>query len=207
MSMRRNVKALVVVLAALLLAAPARARQEPEERLSSLLEGRVTFTLPAAWLVRRHVNTQASGNAALDIPYPSDGKMPLHVAAMLTANTVPDKITVRHLSDGVYKNLYPGLQILSDEFDGDDWRTMVWTARANDVTFVTLHRFGLVGRAAVELTTTFPLVEGGDPKWVEQTVADFNALLASLKIDGRNRADAVVKLDKIPQPQKVHPKP
>ncbi len=205
--MRRNVKALIVVLAALLVAAPAHARQESEERLSALLDGRVSFTLPAAWLVRRHVNTQTSGNAALDIPFPSEGKLPPHTAAILIATTGPDQSTVRHLSDGVYKNKYPGLQILSDEFDGDDWRTMVWTGRAGDVTFVTLHRFGLVGRVSVELMTTFPLVEGGDPKWLEQTVADFNALLASLKIDGRNRADAVVKPDKIPQPQKVNPKP
>jgi hypothetical protein len=205
--MRRNFKLILVFIALSLVAAPAHARQDTEERLSSLLEGRVTFTLPAAWVVQRHVNTPSNGRAQLGIPYPAADKTPHSVNAVLIANTVPEGVTVRHLSDGVYKNGFEGLQVLSDEFDGDDWRTMVWTARSNGASYVMLHRFGLTGRTSVELMAAFPLLEGGDPKWVEKAVADFNALAASLKIDGRNRVAAVVKLDKIPQPQKVNPKP
>jgi hypothetical protein len=204
--MRRHVKALVL-LAALLCAATAHARQEAAERLSSLLEGRVSFALPAAWVVERHHNTKTNGRAQIRIPYPAADSTPHRASATLIANTVPEGITVRHLSDGVYKNSFEGLRVLSDEFDGDEWRTMVWTARSGGVAYVMLNRFGLVGRTSVEVLAAFPLLEGGDPKWVEQTVADFNAFSASLKIDGRNRAGAAVKLDKIPQPQKVNPKP
>ena len=205
--MRRHAQTLLALLPLLLCAAPAAARQAEEERLSSLLDGRVSFTLPAAWVVERHVNTPFNGRAQLTIPYPAFEKTPHRVNVSLVANSVPAGITVRHLSDGVYKNNYEGLKVLSDEFDGDDWRTMVWTARLNGVPYAMLHRFGLSGRTSVELLAGFPLLEGGDPKWVERAVADFNALSASLKIDGRNKAAAVVKLDKIPPPQKVTDKP
>ena len=193
----------LAIFAALLCAAPARAQEATEERLSSLMEGRVTFALPAAWVVERHVNSQFNGRAQMTIPYPAADRTPHRVRVTLIANTVPPGITVRHLSDGIYKNGYEGLKVISDEFDGEDWRTMVWTARSNGVQYVMLHRFGLAARASVELQVGFPLLEGGDPKWVEKTVADFNALSASLKIDGKNQAGAGVKLDKIPQPQKV----
>jgi len=167
------------------------------------MEKRVTFTLPAAWVVERHADSQFNGRAQMTIPYPAADQTPHRVRVALIANTVPPGISVRHLSDGVSQNGYEGLKVLSDEFDGDDWRTMVWTARTNGVQYVMLHRFGLAGRASVELQVAFPLLEGGDPKWVERAVADFNALSASLKIDGKNQTGAAVKLDKIPQPQRV----
>lgn len=206
--MRRKVRPTLIMLAALLLAAPAHARQEgKEEPLSSLMEGRVSFTLPAAWVLQRHVNTKTNGRAQLLIPYPATDQTPHSANVALLANTVPEGITVRHLSDGVYQNNYEGLRVLSDEFDGDEWRTMVWTARTGGVAYVMLQRFGLMGRTSVEVMAAFPLLEDGDPKWIEKTVADFNALSASLKIDGRNKTGAIVKLDTIPQPQKVNAKP
>jgi hypothetical protein len=203
--MRRTARLFLVILSALACAAPAAA-QETEERLSSLMAGRVTFTLPAAWVVERHADTQFNGRAQMTIPYPAADKSPHRVKVSLVANQVPPGITVRHLSDGVYKNGYEGLKVLSDDFDGDDWRTMLWTARTEGVPYVMLNRFGLTGRTSVELLVAFPLLEGGDPKWIEKAVADFNALSASLKIDGQNKSAAAVKLDKIPQPQKVSPR-
>lgn len=206
--MRRKVTATFIMLVTLLLAAPAHARQEEkEERLSSLMDGRVSFTLPAAWVLQRHVNTKTNGRAQLLIPYPATDKTPHSANVALIANTVPEGVTVRHLSDGVYQNNYEGLRVLSDEFDGDEWRTMVWTARSGGVAYVMLQRFGLMGRTSVEVMAAFPLLDGGDPKWVEKTVSDFNALVASLKIDGRNMTGSVVKLDTITQPQKVNRKP
>lgn len=207
--MRRTLQAARAVFAlCLLAAAPAAAQEKPEdERLSSLLEGRVTFTLPASWAVRQHVNLKTTGRAQLFVPYPAAEKTPHAVEAYLVAANVPDRVTVRHLSDGVYENLFEGLAVTADAFDGDDWRTMVWTTRDRGVPYVFLNRFGLTGRVSVELLVAFPLLEDGDPKWVEKTLTDFSAMCASLKIDGRNRFQTAVKPDQLPKPRKVNPKP
>lgn len=193
------------LLLASLFAAAAHAQEQPEERLSSLLEGRVTFTLPQAWVVESHVDTKTSGRAQVAIPNPAAGESPKRPRAILTAKVVPENVNVRHESDGVYQNLHEGLAVLADTFDGDDWRTMVWTLR-DVVPHVVLNRFGLVGRVSVELAVVFPS-EGNDPKWVEEALADFNALSASLKIDGRNRFNSPVKTENLSKPQKVNPKP
>lgn len=185
-------------------AASAPAQERQGERLSSLLEGRVTFTIPRAWTLESHLSTKTSGQAQLDIPNPPADKSPQRSNAILSVSVVPEGANVRHQSDGVYKNVYEGLAVVGDTFDGDNWRTMVWTVK-DVVPYVVLHRFGLTGRVSVELMTTFP-VENNDPKWVEQVVADFNAMCASLKIDGQNKFDSPVRTDKLPKPQKVNPK-
>lgn len=182
----RRTRSLVCAALLTLLPAAAHAQEQPGERLSSLLEGRVTFALPPSWVLESHVNTKASGRALLKVPNPAADQT-RRSNAILTAKVVPENINVRH------------------ESDGDDWRTMVWTFK-DGVPYVVLNRFGLVGRVSVELVVVFP-AGGSDPKWVEQAVADFNAVCASLKIDGRTKFDSHVKTDKLPQPRKVNPKP
>ena len=200
----RRTRSLVCAALLTLLPAATHAQEQPGERLSSLLEGRVTFALPPSWVLESHVNTKASGRALLKVPNPAADQT-RRSNAILTAKVVPENINVRHESDGVYQNLYEGLAVVGDTFDGDDWRTMVWTFK-DGVPYVVLNRFGLVGRVSVELVVVFP-AGGSDPKWVEQAVADFNAVCASLKIDGRTKFDSHVKTDKLPQPRKVNPKP
>jgi hypothetical protein len=189
------------------LSAAVGAQEQPEERLSSLLGGRVTFTLPQSWVLQSHVDTQASGRAQLTIPHPALDKSPQRPNAILTVKTVPANINVRHESDGVYQNLYEGLSVLGDTFDGDDWRTMVWTLKDKDkVPSVVLNRFGLANRVSVELLVIFPS-ENPDPKWLEKTVADFNAMCASLKIDGQNKFNSRLKAENLSKPQKASSKP
>ncbi|MDQ3803994.1 MAG: hypothetical protein M3416_09220 [Acidobacteriota bacterium] len=197
-----------VICAALLMflsAAAAAAQEKPEQRLSSLLGGRVTFTLPQSWVLQSHVDTKTSGRAQIAIPNPPADKSPQRANAILTAKVVPANVNVRQESDGVYHNLYEGLAVLSDTFDGDDWRTMVWTVK-DVVPHVVLNRFGLVNRVSVELVVVFPS-ENNDPKWVEKTLADFNAMSASLKIDGQNRFNSQLKTENLSKPQKANPKP
>jgi hypothetical protein len=195
------------VLLTCLAAAAVAAQEKPEERLSSLLGGRVTFTLPQSWVLRSHVDTKTSGRAQLAVPSPAADKSGRRSEAILMVKIVPENINVRHESDGVYENLYEGLSVLGDTFDGDDWRTMVWAFRDNDkVPHVVLNRFGLVNRVSVELVVVFPS-EHNDPKWVERTLADFNAMCAGLKVDGQNKFNSHVKTDTLSKPQKVNPKP
>jgi hypothetical protein len=190
-------------LLACLSAAAVAAQEKPEGRLSSLLGGRVTFTLPQSWVLQSHVDTKASGRAQLAVPNPSADKSPQRSEAILMVKIVPENINVRHESDGVYQNLYEGLSVLGDAFDGDDWRTMVWTVK-DKAPSVVLNRFGLVNRVSVELVVVFPS-ENNDPEWLGNTVADFNAMCASLKIDGQNRFNSRLKTEDLSK--KVNPKP
>jgi hypothetical protein len=183
-----------------LLAAVAAAQ---DERPRSFLDGAVTFTLPADWPVARHLSTAANGYVMMTIPYPLAEKARLRTQATLSANRVPEKVTVRTQSDGVYKNKYEGLAVLSDTFDGDDWRTIAWVMRTGGTPYLTLDRFGVVNRKSVELMVSFPVVEGGNPEWLAKAVADFNTACESLKIDGRNRFEGRVSLDKISAQLKV----
>ena len=203
--MRTTLKFACAALLTLLSAAAARAQEQPKERLSSLLSGRVTFTLPESWVLESHVDTKTSGRAQLTVPNPAGDKSARRANAILTAKVVPAGVGVRQESDGVYHNLYEGLAVLSDTFDGDDWRTMVWTVK-DVVPHVVLNRFGVAGRVSVELVVVFP-TENNDPKLVEKTLADFNAMTASLKIDGRNKFDRPVKAENLSMPKQVNQKP
>jgi len=202
---RLTLKVACAALLTLYAAADARAQEQPEERLSSLLDGRVTFTLPPSWDLQSHVNTPASGRAQFGVPSPAGDKS-RPAKAILTAKVVPAGVNVRSESDGVYQNLYEGLAVLSDTFDGDDWRTMVWTVKDKGAAQLVLNRFGLAGRVSVELVVVFPS-EKNDPKLVEQTLADFNAMTESLRIDGRNRFDRPVRTENLSKPKQVNQKP
>lgn len=181
----------LVLCLACLCAAAAAARAQGEEKPDSLLEGRVTFALPAEWGVRNYRSTMTQANARLDVPTLNQKAAP--PVATLSAQAVGRGIGVRQFSDGVHKNRHEGLTILSDTFDGDDWRTVAWTARSA-APYLALQRFGVAGGVAVELTLVFHLPEGGDLKAAEKVVAHFNALCESLKVDGQNRFTNRVEL-------------
>lgn len=180
----------------IILLAPAAAAQAEDERLTSFLDGAVTFSLPPEWVESQHNSTKTHGVAHFRIPHAEAEKAKQQARVSLNASVVPKEATVRHLSDGVYENNYEGLAVLSDQFDGDSWRTMVWTAKFG-VPYLMLHRFGLAGGKQVELYVNLPLVENADPKWLERAVAQFNAACESLKIDGKNKFETRVSLDKI----------
>jgi hypothetical protein len=91
--------------------------------------------------------------------------------------------------------------VVGDIPDGKNWRTIVWTA-TQGVPYLSLDRFGVSGGIAVEFIVAFPLLENGDPAWVEKVVTDFNTVCQSLKIDGGNSTGAAVHLGRLPFPQK-----
>ena len=115
-----------------------------EEKPTSFLDGAVTFKLPDTWSGLSYVNSPGMSRASLNIPYPEAQKLKQTALVMLSANVVSDKVTVKAQSDGVYKNKYEGLAVLSDTFDGESWRTMVWTEKSG-VQFLMLDSFGVVG--------------------------------------------------------------
>lgn len=169
---------------------------------TSLLDGAVTFKFPDGWGSMTYVNSPGRSSASLNIPYPEAQKLKQTALVALIASVVPDKVTVRDQSDGVYKNKYEGLAVLSDTFDGENWRTIVWTVKSG-VPYLMLDRFGVAGGKSVELQAALPLIENGDPKWIEKAVADFNAACESLKLDGRNRFEKKIELEKITEQLKV----
>jgi hypothetical protein len=166
----------------------------------------VTFKFPNGWVVGQHVNMSQHANAQITIPYPAAEKQKQLARVSLNASVLPAKSSVKEQSDGIYKNKYEGLAILSDTFDGDNWRTIVWTARAG-VPYLMLDRFGVVGNKSVELWAALPLIENGDQKWLEKAVADFNAACANLKIDGQNKFENKLQLSKISEQLKAKVKP
>jgi hypothetical protein len=173
-----------------------------EEKPTAFLDGAVTFKLPDDWGSIRYVNSPARSHASLNIPYPQAEKLRQAALVTLTASLVSDKVTVKEQSDGVYKNKYEELAVLSDTFDGESWRTIVWTMKAG-VPFLMLDRFGVVGGKSVELQAALPLIESGDPRWLERAVSDFNAACESLKVDGQNMFEKKVELEKVMEQLKV----
>lgn len=191
---------------------------QEDERINSLLGGAVTFSAPENWTQLRHISTKERGRVEYEVRRPG---LPASSAAttattatttapvtaparvFLTAYRISDaKATIRALSDGVYKNNYEGLAVLSDAFDGDDWRTIVWTAKAG-TSHLMLQRYGLRNQQAVELWVALPLETAVDAKQLEQAVADFNAAAESLKIEGRNSFGARVSAAKLLDQLKV----
>jgi hypothetical protein len=187
-------------LALLLSTAAARAQ---DERPTSTLGGTVTFRLPERWVVGPYVSSSERGTVQATIPYAAAERAGRKAEVVLTARVVASNVTVRHESDGVSKNGYEGLAVLSDTFDGENWRTLVWTFRTAETSYLVLHRFGVETGKAVELRAALPLVGGGDQKLIEQAVADFNSACESLKIAGRNTFEHKVTLDKIAGQLKV----
>jgi hypothetical protein len=173
-----------------------------QEMPASFLDGAVTIKFPDEWGSMNYVNSPGRSRASLNIPYPAAQELKQTALVMFTASVVSDKVTVKDQSDGVYKNKYEGLAVLSDTFDGENWRTMVWTLKSG-VPFLMLDRFGVVGSKSVELQAALPIIENGDPKWLERAVADFNAACESLKIDGKNKFEKKVELEKIMEQLKV----
>jgi hypothetical protein len=178
---------------ALLLSTAARAQ---EERPTSLLDGAVTFRLPERWVAGAYASSNGRGVARATIPYAAAESVGLRAEVTLTARVVAASVRVGDESDGVSKSKYEGLAVLSDTSDGENWRTLVWTFRLGDASYLVFHRFGVEAGKAVELRAALPLVGGGDRKWVEQAAADFNAACESLKVGGRNRFEHKISFDK-----------
>jgi hypothetical protein len=169
-----------------------------QERPTSFIQERVTFSIPSHWVIQKQDDTKTMGRTQIFIPYPATDDTPHSANAAITANIVPAQVTIKEIGDRVYGLNHPGVAIVNDIADGNNWRTIVWTAKTEGVPYVMLDRFGLVNGIAVEFMVGFPLLENGDPKWVEKVVQDFNATVQSLKIDGTNSDKAKIYLDKLP---------
>jgi hypothetical protein len=164
----------------------------------SFLEKRVTFTIPDHWQIQRLEDSKTLGRTQIMIPYALTDNTPHSANAAIVAHIVPDNMTVKDVGDRIAKQPIPTLAIVNDIPDGENWRTIVWTARTEGLPYLILSRFGVVHNVAVEFTVGFPLFENGDAKWIERAVADFNTTCETLKIDGTNSTKANVFIDKLP---------
>jgi hypothetical protein len=169
-----------------------------QEQPTSFIQKRVTFSIPSHWEIQIQEDTKTMGRTQILIPYPATDDTPHSANAAITANTVPAQVTIKDIGDRVYGMKHPGFAIVNDIADGNNWRTIVWTAKTEGVPYVMLDRFGLVNGIAVEFMVGFPLMENGDAKWIEKVVEDFNATCQSLKIDGTNSDKAKIYVDKLP---------
>jgi hypothetical protein len=190
--------AAVTFLIAVLTAAAARAQTlvpAQEVKLSSMLAGAVTFTLPEGWHVSMYINTATNGSAEIINTKKVSDKPQARL--FLSARFLPEEKTIGDMRAECFgsklrKTL--GGTLLSDEADGEDWRTVVWTADVHGKPHLMLEHFGVVGRKYVDLTAEVPL-GSGDIAWMKQAVADFNAACESLKIDGRGSFEGKVSPD------------
>ena len=203
-----SVRPKLVLRAALLAAAcalslaPARAGQRVPP-VSSMLGGAVTYTLPAGWHVSMYINTPMLGAAQITHTEEASDRAtgPLYMGARLVPKekTVGDMIDEAFGSDLRKKN---GGTVLSDESDGEDWRTVVWTEVQAGKTYVMLEHFGVVNGKFADLTASVSL-NSGDVKWMKQAVTDFNAMCESLKIDGKGSFERKVSPDIITEQLKA----
>ena len=165
---------------------------------TSFLEKRVTFTIPDQWQIQKVEDSKTLGRTQILIPYALTDNTPHSANAAIVANIVPDNVTVKEVGDRIGKQPIPSLVIVNDIPDGENWRTIVWTARTEGVPYLILSRFGVVHNVAVEFTVGFPLFEKDDTKWIEKGIADFNTTCETLKIDGTNSTKAKVVIEKLP---------
>jgi hypothetical protein len=197
-------KPLLIALMFVAVASTGSAQQRP----SSLIQNRVTFTLPAHWEIQKQEDSATVGRIQILIPYPETENTPHSANVAIVANIVPAEVTVKEVGDRVYGKKYPGMAVVNDIPDGKEWRTIVWTAR-DGAPYLSLNRFGCANSVAVEVLMAFPLLENGDLKWIEKAISDFNSLCESLKIDAKNSTEAKVNLGKLPDmpnPKAIPPK-
>jgi len=168
-----------------------------QNRPTSFLEKRVTFSIPTEWQVQSQEDSKSLGRTQILIPYVLTDNTPHSANAAIIANVVPANVTVTDIGDRILKQQYPGMAIINDIPDGKTWRTIVWTARTEGLPYLMLDRFGVVNNIAVEFVVGFPLFENGDVKWVERVVSEFNSTCESLKIDGTNSTEAKIHLGKL----------
>jgi hypothetical protein len=197
-------KPLLIALIFVAAASICSAQQLP----SSLIQKRVTFTLPIHWKIQNLEDSATVGKIQILIPYPETDKTPHSANVAIVANIVPSEVTIKDIGDKVYGRKYTGMAVVNDIPDGKEWRTIVWTAR-DGAPYLALNRFGCANGVAVELLMAFPLLENGDLKWIEKAISDFNSLCETLKIDAKNSTEAKVNLEKLPdmpKPKATPPK-
>ncbi|HWS87467.1 MAG TPA: hypothetical protein VN282_10905 [Pyrinomonadaceae bacterium] len=208
--MESPVKARLLLLAALLSAvcalalAPARAGQRVPP-YSSMLDGAVTYTLPAGWRIIMYINTSRGGGA--EIINTKELARP-QTRLFLSADPLREEKTVEDMIHKAFENKYRRdgkVVVLSEKSDGANWRTAVWTKDINGQPNLVLGRFGVVNRKFVDLSLHVPL-GSGDVKWMKQMVEDFNAVCESLKIDGQGSFESKVSTDIITEQLKVNAK-
>src|SRR5262245_6938647 len=167
------------------------AQQHP----SSLIRKRVTFTLPSHWEIQNQEDSDAGGKINISIPYPESVKTTHSANVAIVANIALAGGAIKEIGDKVYGD--PGLTVVADIPDGKEWRTIVWSLYSGGAPYVMLNRFGCADGIAVDVLMSFPLLESGDPKWIEKAISDFNSLCESLKIDTKNSTEAKVNLGEI----------
>lgn len=174
--------------------APARAGQSgPPPPVSSMLDGAVTYTLPASWHISMWMNRSTHG--AAQIHDTGDAKT-RSMGSFLSAYFVPEGKTVVDMGSanfGSFLRKTNGGTVLSDKSDGEGWRTVIWTqvqATRPGQPELLIEHFGIVNRKFVDLTMSVTLGTG-DVEGMKKAVADFNAVCKSLKIDGRGECKSV----------------
>ena len=201
-SVRSKLMLRAALLAACALAlAPTRAGQSVPPR-SSMLDGAVTYTLPAGWHVSMYMNRSTHGSA--EIRHAEGGPQ---ARLFLSARFVPEGKTVVNVGDDTFGSTLRkvnGGTVLSDKSDGEGWRTVVWTQvqATRGRPDLLLEHYGVVNRKFVDLTASV-LLDSGDVKWMKQVVEDFNAMCESLKIDGQGSFESKVNPDIITEQLKV----
>jgi hypothetical protein len=179
--------------------APARAGENVPP-VSSMLDGAVTYTLPAGWRISMYMNRSTHGSA--EIHHTEKGPPS---GLFLSAHFVPEEKTVDNVGDDTFGNSLRkvnGGTVLSDKSDGEGWRTVVWTQVTRGQPNLWLEHFGVVNRKFVDLTASLSL-DSGDVKGMKQVVEDFNAVCESLKIDGQGSFENKVSSDIITEQLKV----
>jgi hypothetical protein len=162
---------------------------------SSPIRKRVTFTLPAQWEIQNQEDSDAGAKINISIPYPETKKTTHSANVAIVANFALAGGSIKEVGDKVYS--YPGLTVVADIPDGEEWRTIVWSMYSGGAPYVMLNRFGCANGITVDVLMSFPLLENGDPKWIEKAISDFNSLCESLRIDAKNSTEAKVNLGEI----------
>lgn len=174
---------------------PAQTRAAEEKKISPMLSGAVTFTLPEGWHVAMYSNSIRGG--AAQIHNPEDSMNRPQARLFISAYPLREKKTVGEMGNDNYGSIMrkeEGGTVLSARADGEDWRTVISRNVLRGEPRLMLEHFGVVNDKYVNVTVFVPL-GSGDVAWMKQMVADFNALCESLKVDGKGSFENKVSPD------------
>jgi hypothetical protein len=162
----------------------------------SLLEKNVTFKLPSHWKVQRQTTNGSAEVLQLLIPDPDTDDTPNSSNVGITAEPSQPEATVKKFGDLRLHTEDRSLTVLTDIPAGETWRTVLSHGKQEKTAYAVIDRFGVDDGYMVAVRIAFPVIQRKDAQWTTRTMADCNALIASLKIRGKNVISSELKVDK-----------
>jgi hypothetical protein len=168
-------------------AALAAAAVSAQGRGVVLMKGRLHLTVPSGWVDLQRQARETSDIIAFQIPNPADAGTTDSANVSVAANWSLGERNIERFSEGPLASLRqkPGTVVVNDVNSTDGSRTVLSRSQQGSTPYLVIDTFGFGGGAHVWCRAAYPLLEGTAEQWNSDVVRDFNALVASINVDGK----------------------